>query len=172
MSVSASGASGAEARPLALEAAREIGLSKWELDTPALCVDLDGLETNLATLQRTLQSNGIASRPHAKTHKCPAVARLQLASGSVGICVAKVGEAEAMVEHGIDRILMTTANVTPYKIQRAMTLRKWCPEFIQATDSAANASMFADAVKRFEEVYGSDEDPSDRPEIVTAIISW
>jgi D-serine deaminase-like pyridoxal phosphate-dependent protein len=144
---SASAGSGAEARPVALDAAREVGISKWDLDTPALCVDLDALEKNLATMQQTVSRHGIASRPHAKTHKCPAIARLQLASGSVGICVAKVSEAEVMFEHGIDRILMTTTNVTPYKIQRAMALRKWCPEFIQATDSPANARALSEAAQ-------------------------
>ena len=117
----------------------QVGISKWDLDTPALCVDLDALEVNLVTMQRTMAANGIASRPHAKTHKCPAIARLQLAGGSVGICTAKVGEAEVLFEHGIDRILMTTSNVTSFKIQRAMSLRKWCPAFVQATDTAANA---------------------------------
>ena len=119
--------------------AQEIGVTKWELDTPALCVDLDLLEANLATMQRTVAANGIASRPHVKTHKCPAIARLQLESGSVGICTAKVSEAETMFDHGIDRIVMTTSNVTPFKIQRAMSLRQRCPEFIQATDTAGNA---------------------------------
>ena len=92
-------------------------------------------------------ANGIASRPHAKTHKTPAIARLQLESGSVGICVAKIGEAEALVDHGIDRLLMTTSNVTPLKNQRAMSLRKWCPEFIQATDTAANARDLSEAAQ-------------------------
>jgi D-serine deaminase-like pyridoxal phosphate-dependent protein len=139
--------SGAEASPVALRAARELGLSKWDLDTPALCVDADALEANIATMQETLTRNGIASRPHAKTHKCPAIARLQLATGSVGICVAKVSEAEVMLEHGIDRILMTTTNVTPYKIQRAMAVRKWCENFIQATDSPANARLLSEAAQ-------------------------
>lgn len=144
---SASAGSGAETRSTASDATREIGMSKGDLDTPALCVDLDALEANLATMQQTVRRNGIASRPHAKTHKCPAIARLQLASGSVGICVAKVSEAEVMFEHGIDRILMTTTNVTPFKIQRAMMLRKWCPEFIQATDSPANARDLSEAAQ-------------------------
>ena len=122
-----------------------VGISKWDLDTPALCVNLEALAANLTTMQRTMAANGIASRPHAKTHKCPAIARLQLAGGSVGICTAKVGEAEALFEHGIDRILMTTSNVTPFKIQRAMNLRKWCPAFIQATDTAANARDLSEA---------------------------
>ena len=137
--------SGSGPRPVTLEAAREVGTSKWDLDTPSLCVDLDALESNLETMQRTLRRNGIASRPHAKTHRCPAIARLQLAGGSVGICVAKVSEAEVMFEHGIDRILMTTTNVTPFKIRRAMALAKWCPEFIQATDSPSNARKLSEA---------------------------
>lgn len=143
---SASAGSGAEAL-VTLDTAREVGISKWDLDTPALCVDLDALEGNLATMQQTLARNGIASRPHAKTHKCPAIARLQLAGGSVGICVAKVSEAEVMFEHGIDRLLLTTTNVTPFKIQRAMALRKWCPDFIQATDSPANARDLSEAAQ-------------------------
>ena len=114
-------------------------ISKWDLDTPALCVNLNDLERNLTTLQETVSRNGIASRPHAKTHKCPAIARLQMESGSIGICTAKVSEAEVMFEHGIDEILITTPNVTPLKIERAMSLVKWCSGLIQATDSLANA---------------------------------
>ena len=114
-------------------------VSKWELDTPALCVDLDALERNLLAMQSAVAGNGIAVRPHAKTHKCPAIARMQLESGAVGICVAKVSEAEVMFEYGIDRILMTTANVTASKIARAMRLSRLCPGFIQATDTEANA---------------------------------
>ena len=115
------------------------GVSKWELDTPCLCVDLDRLESNLDRLQTTVTRNGIGSRPHAKTHKCPDIARLQLAAGSVGICTAKISEADVMFEHGIEQILMTTVNVTPRKIRRAMQLRKRCDGFTQAVDTAANA---------------------------------
>lgn len=124
-----------------------VEVSKRQLDTPALCVDLDALEANLTTMQETVAANGIASRPHAKTHKCPAIARLQLESGAVGICTAKVGEAEVMADHGIDRILMTTPNVTPLKIERAMGLRSRCPGFVQATDTPANARDLSEAAE-------------------------
>jgi D-serine deaminase-like pyridoxal phosphate-dependent protein len=134
-------------RSMSAQNALQVGVSKWDLDTPALCVDLDGLEANLATMQRTVSGNGIGSRPHAKTHKCPAIARLQRESGSVGICTAKVGEAEVMFEHGIDQILMTTTNVTPFKIERAMSLRKWCAGFIQATDTPENARLLSEAAQ-------------------------
>jgi hypothetical protein len=58
-----------------------VGVSKWELDTPALCVDLDKLERNIATMKRKLTASGIASRPHAKTHKTPEIAKQQIAGG-------------------------------------------------------------------------------------------
>ena len=133
------GYSAAEMRQQSVDDRLEVGISKWDLDSPCLCVDLDKLEGNLDQMQTTLTRNGIASRPHAKTHKCPAIARLQIATGSVGICTAKISEAEIMFEHGVEQILMTTVNVTPRKIRRAMFLRKWCDGFIQAVDTAANA---------------------------------
>ncbi len=115
------------------------GISKWDLDTPCLVVDLDALERNIEQMQATMTRNGIASRPHAKTHKTPAIARMQLATGSIGICTAKVSEAEVMFEHGIDQILLTTVNVTAPKIRRAMALRNQCAGFIQAVDTPQNA---------------------------------
>ncbi|MEC7581111.1 MAG: alanine racemase, partial [Pseudomonadota bacterium] len=120
-------------------------VSKWELDTPSLCLDLNALEANIAHMQETVSRNGIASRPHAKTHKCPTLAKMQLQSGSVGICTAKVSEAEVMFKHGIRPILMTTTNVTSTKIKRAMALHEANPEFIQATDSEQNARLLSDA---------------------------
>ena len=104
------------------------GVSKWELDTPALCVDLDKMEKNIATMQAALKKNGLPSRPHSKTHKCAAIAKYQLATGSIGICCAKLSEAEAMVANGVDKILMTTSNPSKNKIRRAMALRKAHPQ--------------------------------------------
>jgi 3-hydroxy-D-aspartate aldolase len=124
-----------------------IGMSKWDLDTPALCVDLDKLDQNLATMRSKLAGSGVATRPHAKTHKCPAIAKLQLANGSIGVCTAKVSEAEALFEGGVDRILMTTSNVSANKIRRAMTIRKANPAFIQAVDYPQNARDVSDAAK-------------------------
>jgi len=122
-------------------------ISKWELDTPALCVDLDKLEQNIETMRRRLAEAGIASRPHSKTHKCPAIAKLQLAGGSIGVCTAKVSEAEALFAGGVQPILMTTANVTAGKIRRAMALRKANPDFIQAVDNPRNAHDLSDAAR-------------------------
>jgi D-serine deaminase-like pyridoxal phosphate-dependent protein len=121
------------------------GVSKWDLDTPALCVDLDALERNLAAMQTRLRALHVACRPHAKTHKCPAIAKLQLAGGSIGICAAKLSEAEVFSANGIGPILMTTSNVSPAKIRRAMALRKANPQFVQAVDYAPNARDLNDA---------------------------
>jgi len=143
-----SGYTAAEMRAKAADGS-PIGVSKWELDTPALCVDLDKLESNLQTLKTKLASTGLASRPHAKTHKCPAIARLQLSSGSIGICTAKISEAEALFAGGIQPILMTTTNVTASKIARAMTIRKKNPSFIQAVDHPRTVRELNDAAKAF-----------------------
>jgi 3-hydroxy-D-aspartate aldolase len=130
-----------------VDAGTGLGMAKWDLDTPALCVDLDKLEQNLATLQKSLAGTGVASRPHAKTHKCAAIAKLQMASGSVGICTAKVSEAEALFAEGVQKIMMTTCNVSRSKIQRAMNIRKKNREFIQAVDNPQNAQDLSDAAK-------------------------
>src|SRR6185503_21323066 len=90
---------------------------------------------------------GIVSRPHAKTHKCPAIAKLQLAAGSIGVCTAKVSEAEALFANGIDKILMTTCNVSASKIRRAMKIAKANKNFIQAVDNPRNAQDLSDAAK-------------------------
>jgi 3-hydroxy-D-aspartate aldolase len=123
------------------------GISKWDLDTPALCVDLDRMEKNIATMQASLKKYGLPSRPHAKTHKCAAIAKYQIATGSIGICCAKLGEAEAMVANGVDKILMTTSNPSRSKIRRAMNIRKSHPGLIQAVDEEQNARDLAAAAR-------------------------
>ncbi len=132
---------------LARATGAETGISKWDLDTPALCVDLDRIEANIAKMQAVVKKNGIATRPHAKTHKSADIARLQLAAGAIGICTAKVSEAESLLSAGIDRICMTTSNPSVSKIRRAMQLRKRFPHFIQAVDEEQNARDLSAAAK-------------------------
>jgi 3-hydroxy-D-aspartate aldolase len=122
-------------------------VSKWELDTPALCVDLDKMERNIKKMQATLAANRLPSRPHAKTHKCATIAKYQLATGSIGICCAKLSEAEALHKAGIEAILMTTSNPSPAKIRRAMALRKVNRHFIQAVDEEQNARDLSEAAR-------------------------
>src|SRR5436190_20806733 len=121
------------------------GVSKWDLDTPALCVDLDRMEQNIAAMRKNLAPMKVASRPHAKTHKCPAIAKLQLAGGSIGICTAKISEAEVFSANGVEPILMTTSNVTPNNIRRAIALREANRQFIQGVDYPQNGRVLNDA---------------------------
>ena len=141
------GYTAAEMRAAAAGDAAVTGISKWELDTPALCVDLDRMEQNIARMQATLKKNGLPSRPHAKTHKCAAIAKYQIATGSIGICCAKVSEAESMFQHGVTKVMMTTSNPARSKIRRAMKLRKANASFIQAVDEEQNARDLSAAAK-------------------------
>jgi D-serine deaminase-like pyridoxal phosphate-dependent protein len=146
VSGNAGGYTRAEMRALAADD-KLVGVSKWELDTPALCVDLDKMSQNITAMRTRLAEMHVVSRPHAKTHKCPAIAKLQLQSGSIGICTAKVSEAEVFAANGIGPILMTTSNVTPNKIRRAMQIRRTNPQFVQAVDYPQNARDLNDAAK-------------------------
>ena len=77
-----------------------------DLDTPALLIDLDVLEHNIAEMAEVAREAGVKLRPHTKTHKCPEIARMQVEWGAAGITVAKVGEAEIMAEAGLDDVLV------------------------------------------------------------------
>lgn len=99
------------AKPYRPEKEHEIGLSKWELETPSLCLDLDIMEENLKKVHINLQGTGIGVRPHTKTHKCPALAKLQMEAGAVGVCTAKLAESQVMLENGISEVLMTGVNI-------------------------------------------------------------
>ncbi|GGI08610.1 alanine racemase [Egicoccus halophilus] len=76
------------------------------LDTPAVVVDLDRVDANVARMQALLDGRGVALRPHAKTHKSPFFARRQLAAGAVGVTVAVLGEAEVLADAGIDDVFV------------------------------------------------------------------
>lgn len=141
------GYSAAEMRALSADGVVKPGISKWDLDTPALCLDLDVMERNVSTMQAALKRFGLPSRPHAKTHKCAAIAKYQLSTGSIGVCCAKLSEAEALFGAGIEPIMMTTGNLAPQKIRRAMQLRKKNSRFIQAVDEEQNARDLSAAAK-------------------------
>ena len=82
------------------------GATLAELDTPALLVDLDVLEANLAEMAAVAGRAGVRLRPHTKTHKSPEIARMQVAAGAAGITCAKLGEAEVMADAGLDDLLI------------------------------------------------------------------
>jgi 3-hydroxy-D-aspartate aldolase len=100
----------------------EIGMPLDEVDTPALVIDLDAFERNLARLAERVQGSGVRLRPHAKTHKCAVVALKQIELGAVGVCCQKVSEAEAMVYGGVKDVLVTNEIVGRQKLRRLMGL--------------------------------------------------
>ena len=96
----------------------------YDLDTPALVIDLDVLERNIANMAAHCQDLGIALRVHTKTHKIPEIARMQLAAGSQGIVCQKVGEAEVMARAGIRDILIPYNILGPQKLRRLTALAR------------------------------------------------
>src|ERR1051325_7951961 len=82
-----------------------------DLDTPAVVIDLDIVEANIRRAQETLAAHGLNNRPHIKTHKIPALAKLQIAAGAVGITRPKLGEAEEMGDAGGTHDILITYNV-------------------------------------------------------------
>src|SRR6202040_927827 len=83
-----------------------VGEATSALDTPALLVDLDVMENNMARIVAACRTHGVAWRPHSKAHKTPEIAKMQMAAGAIGITCAKLGEAEVMADAGIRDILV------------------------------------------------------------------
>lgn len=118
------------------------------LDTPCLVVDLGVFESNVRLGMERLSA--VRVRPHLKTAKSPEVARLLLEAGAVGVCVAKVSEAEVMVAEGIDDLLITTELAGPTKAGRlAELMRRWPDARVSVVvDSWEGASALDAAVPR------------------------
>jgi D-serine deaminase-like pyridoxal phosphate-dependent protein len=93
-----------------------------DLPTPAVLVDLDVLERNIARQADRARAAGIRLRPHAKTHKCPEIARMQLAAGAAGISLAKTSEAEVFAAEGFDDIFIAYPVVGAGKAERLLAL--------------------------------------------------
>ncbi len=100
------------------------GMALADVDTPALILDLDAFEHNLDLMAGLAARAGVKLRPHAKTHKSPVIARLQMARGAVGQCVQKVAEAEALAWGGVPDILVSNEVVTPRKLARLAALNR------------------------------------------------
>lgn len=109
-----------------------------DIPTPALLLDLDRFEANVARMAGHLRDHGKAFRPHGKTHKCPEIARRLIAAGAVGSCTAKISEAEVFADHGIPGLLVTVAVVGPAKIARAVALAARAPDTIFCVESEQN----------------------------------
>jgi D-serine deaminase-like pyridoxal phosphate-dependent protein len=121
-------------------------MTRDEIPTPALLLDLDRFERNLQKMAAHMKAAGKKLRPHAKTHKCPEIARRQIAAGAVGVCVAKVGEAEVMAAAGIRNLLITTEVVGREKIGRLLGVLRRAPETMVVVDNPENVRELGEAV--------------------------
>ena len=115
-------------------------MNKQEIETPALLMDLDSLESNLATMAGFLRKGTVSARPHFKNHTILALAARQVKAGAIGITVARVRHAEALVDHGIQSILIANEVVDERSIKRLLDLSHRA-EIIIAVD---NPKVIAD----------------------------
>ena len=99
-----------------------IGAPKTAVDTPALLVDLDVMESNIGRVAETCRINGIGWRPHTKGQKTPEIIQKELAAGAIGVTCAKLGEAEVLAAMGIRDILIANQIVGPAKMRRLVDL--------------------------------------------------
>jgi D-serine deaminase-like pyridoxal phosphate-dependent protein len=95
-----------------------------ELDTPTLLLDLDALERNLDRMADQIARMPAKLRPHAKTHKTAIIARMQLERGAIGVCAAKLAEAEVLADGGVPDILITSELVGAPKLERLIALAR------------------------------------------------
>jgi D-serine deaminase-like pyridoxal phosphate-dependent protein len=123
------------------------GDSVASIDTPALVVDLDPFERNLELMANAVRASGVALRPHGKAHKCPDIAKRQVAFGAIGICCQKVDEAAAFVEVGIRDVLVTNEIVVPAKLARLAGLARTATIGVLADDAGVVGAISASAAK-------------------------
>ena len=154
-------------------------MKKYELPTPALVLDLERFNNALKNMAAMAAAAGKKLRPHAKTHKCSAIARRQLQAGNcAGICAAKLSEAEALLKSGIGDVLLTSPVVAPKRIARMAELKHahsglWCTvdniENLRALDSVGiKFDVLADVNPHMGRTGVEFEDV---PEFVKAILS-
>ena len=120
--------------PLAAKIARDYG-------TPALVIDMDRVERNIARIQKACDTAGVANRPHIKTHKSPMLAKMQIAAGARGITCQKLGEAEVMAEAGIDDILISYNLLGDEKMARLGALQAKANVTVVADNSVVVAGL-------------------------------
>ncbi len=120
-------------------------ITKADLVTPALLLDLDALEANLAKMAAHAKAAKINLRPHGKTHKCVEIARRQLQAGAIGLCAATIREAEAFAAAGLRGLLITTELVGKPKIERLLKLTRLAPDTLSAVDNLDHANQLNDA---------------------------
>ena len=119
-----------------------IGQPVTALDTPALLVDLDVLEANIARVAAECRAHGVNWRPHIKGNKTIEIVRKEIAAGAIGVTCAKLGEAEVMADAGITDILIANQIVGAPKLARLVALASRANVKV-AVDSLANCAAIA-----------------------------
>jgi D-serine deaminase-like pyridoxal phosphate-dependent protein len=122
-----------------------IGCSKNDVDTPALCLDLDVMEANIRSIVAICRQHGVNWRPHTKCHKSPAIAQKLIQAGAIGVTCAKLGEAEVLAAGGIQDILIANMIVGPQKLARLVALRRHADPIV-CVDHADQAVAFNQAM--------------------------
>jgi D-serine deaminase-like pyridoxal phosphate-dependent protein len=117
---------------------------KSQIETPALVIDLDAMEYNLAMMAKRMKEYSVNLRPHFKTHKTPLLAHKQLEAGAIGITCAKLEEAEVLVSAGVKSILIANQVVDPVKISRLAGLARHA-QIIATVDAAENVDQLSEA---------------------------
>jgi D-serine deaminase-like pyridoxal phosphate-dependent protein len=118
---------------------------RGELPTPALVIELPALERNISAMAAWSKDRGIALRPHAKTHKSGEIGKRQIRAGAVGLCCAKLGEAEALATEGVDDILITSPVVSRNAITRLAMLNRKLRRLSVVVDHPVNVDDLARA---------------------------
>ncbi len=131
-----------------------VGTRIADLDTPALVVDIEAMERNIARISSCLRDAGKAWRPHTKGIKVPAIAHRMIRSGAIGITCAKVSEAEVMVAAGIDNILIANQVVGTTKLQRLAALRRSANVMV-AVDSVQNVQQIGAVASEWGQTVGA-----------------
>ena len=129
-----------------MSAPAPLGQGKAALDTPALLVDLDVMEANIAAIAAGCRENGVHWRPHIKGQKTIDILRKELAAGATGVTCAKLGEAEVMAAAGIRHILIANQIVGAIKVRRLIDLLDLA-DAIVAVDSLANLDELDQAAR-------------------------
>ena len=123
-----------------------LGSPREAIDTPSLVIDLDALDRNIKRMADFFAAVPANLRPHSKTHKTPIIAKKQIEAGARGITCAKVGEAEVMVQGGIDDILIANEVVGATKIARLVGLARHAKMTV-AVDDARNVADLSEAAR-------------------------
>jgi D-serine deaminase-like pyridoxal phosphate-dependent protein len=119
--------------------------SRFEINTPALVLDLDALERNIARMTKTMRTFGRNLRPHAKSHKCSRIGKMQIDAGAIGICCATLDEAEVMAAAGLTGIVITSPITARPKLARLMEVVAEAPATLIVVDNTENVDALSDA---------------------------